>query len=239
MAVNLQNLNLDSLELVKSNKVVKLMMKREDGSYQNFQFSTAKMYVPFGVKTYNNQYSSFPNCHIDCSLNQAKTDASLAFRELLKALDFKLMTLIKENQHLFAKDSVECDMSTYSQFLRDNNNYPELMKLNLPRDKNGNFSFFVFNENREKVMINDANVEELLKKGIIFKGIVECSKVWYYNGKYGSQWNLVQLKLEKEVPKVILTKEKSGQTSTQNSGQNLNQEGVAQGIVSCIIDDDF
>ena len=84
--------------------------------------------------------------------------------------------------------------SMYSPILRPNKTYPKLMKIALPRDTKGNFEFVVFNENKEKVSITDSNIEEVLCKGKIFKGIVECGKVWYYNGRFGTTWNLKQMK---------------------------------------------
>jgi uncharacterized protein YbaP (TraB family) len=72
------------------------------------------------------------------------------------------------------------------------------MKLQLARDKNGNFESFIFNENKEKVKIDENNIDTILSKGKTFKTIIECVKVWYYNGKVGSIWKIVQLKFSEK-----------------------------------------
>lgn len=193
--INLSELNLDNLKLGKSGKTVKLL-------YNNVpvQIQTGKMYVPFGVKMFNNDYSSFTNCHIDCSLNQSESEISVKHREQLEALDNKIIELIEESVDLFSsKNSIHFQKESYSPILRENKTYPKLMKISLPRDKNGNFDFVVFNENKEKVPTNDSTISEVLCKGILFRGIIECNKIWYYNGKFGSQWNLVQMKFNKKV----------------------------------------
>jgi hypothetical protein len=68
------------------------------------------------------------------------------------------------------------------------------MKLQLPRDKNGNFESFIFDDQKEKIMLDSNNVSDIFSKGKVFKCIIECAKVWVYNGRIGSIWNVVQLK---------------------------------------------
>ena len=52
-------------------------------------------------------------------------------------------------------------------------------------------------------ILKEDNITELLCKGKMFKTIIECVKVWYYNGKVGSIWKVVQLKFcEREQPKI-------------------------------------
>ena len=187
--INILDIDLSKLDLGKSGRNIKLLYNR-----QPLQLVTSKMYTPFGVKVYNNDYSSFTNCHLDCSLNQGQDEILLA----LAALDNRIIELIKSKSNLF-KDAINIefddDVSTYySPFLRPNKNYPKLMKISLPRDKNGNFDFVLFSENKDKVPVDDKNIEDIFCKGTSFKGIIECSKLWYYKGKFGSTWNLVQLR---------------------------------------------
>jgi len=76
------------------------------------------------------------------------------------------------------------------------------MRLQLSRDKNGNFESFIFDETKQKIKITENNIDTILSKGKCFKTIIECVKVWYYNGKVGSIWKIVQLKLsERSLPK--------------------------------------
>ena len=208
--INILDLDLTKLDLGKSGRAIKLLYNK-----QPLQLVTSKMYTPFGVKIYNNDYSSFTNCHLDCSLNggQGQDEVSSA----LDALDNKIVELIKGKSNLF-KDAVNIDfdddISTYySPFLRPNKNYPKLMKISLPRDKNGNFDFVLFSENKEKVPVDDKNIEDIFCKGTSFKGIIECSKLWYYKGKFGSTWNLVQLRFS---PKGVNVDEDTEGQSSEN-----------------------
>jgi len=200
--MNLSELNLDNLKLGKSGKIVKLLYNNSP-----IEFTTGKMYAPFGVKIYNNEYSSFTNCYIDCSLNQSESEISIKHREQFEALDKKIIELIKESIHLFSSknDIIYEDDNFYSPILRENKTYPKLIKISLPRDRNGNFDFVIFNENKEKIPIDDSNISDVLFRGILFKGIIECNKIWYYNGKFGSQWNLKQMKFEKKIEKIEKT----------------------------------
>jgi hypothetical protein len=156
------------------------------------------MYTPFGVKVNTNNYSSFTNCTLDCSLNQNNSEVSVKYRESLDALDQRIIQLIQESLHLFNTDTnytPEDIPNIYGPILRENKTFPKLMKITLPRDSKGNFDYVVFNEDKEKVQITDDDkLLEVLCKGKIFKGIIECGKIWYFKGRFGTTWNLKQLK---------------------------------------------
>jgi uncharacterized protein YbaP (TraB family) len=81
------------------------------------------------------------------------------------------------------------------------------MKLQLTRDRNGNFESFVFDEKKQKIPIDENNIEDILCKGKTFKTIIECVKVWYYDGKVGTIWKIVQLKLSEKTFDEKLEKE--------------------------------
>lgn len=220
MSVNLLELDLNSLELVKHGKTIKLM-RMDNNNLVPLKITTGIMYIPFGVKTYNNSYSSFNSCHIDCSLNQSKSEISVRYREVMQKLDERILELIKKNLDLF--DKIVCsddDEINYSPLLRDNQNYPELIKISLPRDRNGNFVFFLFNEKKEKIPVDDSNIDEVLSKGKTFKSVLDCGKIWYYNDRFGSVWNLEQLRFT---------------TSIQESTSSQRQQMT---IKECIIDED-
>jgi hypothetical protein len=197
--VNLFDLDLSKLKVAKSGRNIKIMYGKEP-----LQLVTGKLYTPFGAKANQNSYSSFANCHIDCSLNQSKSEASVKYRESLEALDRKIIELIQENLGSFNTGnqtfSAEDIPNIYSPMLRENKTYPKLMKITLPRDSKGNFECVIFDENKDKVLIDENNLEEVLCKGKIFKGIVECAKIWYYNGRFGTSWNLKQLKFIENTP---------------------------------------
>lgn len=199
MSQNLNNLDVSNIFIAKSGRSVKLLTKNAEGKLVPVQITTSKMYTPFGVKIDSNQYSSFTNCSVSCSLDKSTT---IVQKNKIEELEKKIVSLIKDSMDLFPKETQSITFddtdSFYCPLLRGNSSYPKLMKLSLPRDKNGNFDFFVFGENKEKIPITDSNIEDVLFKGACFRGIIECSKLWYYNGRIGSTWNVVQLRLEKK-----------------------------------------
>lgn len=178
----------DGFNLAKSGRTVKLLYKKEP-----VQFCTTSLYTPFGVKWMSKEWSSFDDYWIDCSMNRNSEE----FKTFMEKLDETIKTLVKDNSHLFQNLT---DDFAYSSVLRENGAYPKLMKLGLPRDKNGNFTCFLFDENKKKIKLDEGNIEGLLKKGKIFKCIIECTKVWSYNGQVGSIWNVVQLKFSPPKP---------------------------------------
>lgn len=186
--LNLDNIDWSAFTLGKSGRTIKLLYNKT-----SFQFCTSLLYSPFGAKSNVKDWSKFDEYYLDCSLNQSNSEQSIKFREFLTKLDEKINELVKENKELL---NIPTDSSeyVYNTILRENKNYPKLMKLQLPRDKNGNFDCFIFSNDKSKIKINDSNVEETLTKGKIFKCIIECSKLWYFKEKVGSMWNIVQLK---------------------------------------------
>jgi hypothetical protein len=196
--IDLNNLNFQDFQLGKSGRAIRLLYNKEP-----VQFCTSTMYLPFGVKAINKEWSTFTEYNMECSLNQSTSETSVAFRESLQKLDYILKNLVKENLSLFTSKNETPDINfDYTPILRENNPYPQLMRVNLPRDKNGNFECFIFDEKKQKIPLNENNINDLLIKGKMFKCIIECVKVWYFNGKVGSIWKVVQLKFsERESPK--------------------------------------
>lgn len=197
--MNISDIVLSQLKLAKSGRMIKIMYNKEP-----LQLVTGKMYTPFGVKINTNTYSNFTNCTLDCSLNQSNSEVSVKYRESLEALDNRIIELIQESLHLFDTNCTAEDIpNIYGPILRENKTFPKLMKITLPRDSKGNFDYVIFNENKEKVLITDDDkLSEVLCKGKIFKGIIECGKIWYFKGRFGTTWNLKQLKFVENTERV-------------------------------------
>lgn len=191
--VNLNEIDLNQLKIAKSGKMIKLVYNKEP-----LQLITSKIYSPFGVKVNTNTYSNFTTCHLDCSLNQSNSETSVKYSKALEALDNRIIELIQEYEQLFNTDNDNINFndikSIYCPILKENKTYPKLMKISLPRDTKGNFDFVVFDETKNKITVDDSTIEQVLCKGKIYKGIIECSKIWYYKGKFGTTWNFKQLK---------------------------------------------
>lgn len=207
--MDLQNINIDDFKIGKSGRAIKLFYNKEP-----VQFHTSTLYLPFGVKSVNKEWSDYSEYNIDCSLNQSSSETSMTFRKSIESLDKIVQELVKNNLELFnSKNETANENFTYFPILRENGNYPKLMKLQLPRDKNGNFESFLFDENKQKIKLEEDNIETHLNKGKAFKAIVECVKLWYYNGKVGSIWKVVQLKFSEKTQ----FKDQTQDTSVNNS----------------------
>ncbi len=195
--IDIGNIEWEKLKVVKSGRIVKLMYDN-----QPFSFCTSTLYSPFGVRSITKDWSTFPEYSIDCSLNQSSSESAVAFKTFLEELDTRLTTIVQENMHVFSSPKSNTDTNTsfdYQPILRENGSYPKLLRLQLKRDKNGNFTSFVFDENKNNIKIDENNIEETLVKGKTFKAIIECSKVWLYNGKVGTIWNIDQMRFDKNV----------------------------------------
>lgn len=207
MILDLSAFDSEKFSLAKSGRNIKLLYDK-----QPFQICTTTLYTPFGVKNISKDWSNFNEYWIDCSLNQSPNENSTNFRNFVETLDKKIVELVNDNKTLFPNYSDKLD---YTNILRENKNYPKLMKLQLLRDKNGNFESFIFDENKKKIRVNENSIEEILSKGKMFKCIIECSKVWVYNGKIGSIWNVVQLKLSEQKREAVNNKTESSIDYTQ------------------------
>lgn len=206
-----KNIDEASFKLAKSGRAVKLLYNKEP-----VQICTSILYSPFGVKPIIKEWSNFTEYNLDCSLNQSNSENSVLFRETIERLDTIIQKLVKDNLSLF---NAKQDDFVYNNILRANGTYPKLIKFNLPRDKNGNFESFIFDINKEKIPISENNIEEILSKGKVFRAIIECVKVWVYNGKVGSIWKVVQLKFSEKEPDNNV---KSNVVNTDNNNEKPN-----------------
>ena len=205
MLLDFQNVDWDLFKLAKAGRSVKILYNKEP-----LQFCTSTLYSPFGVKSIVKDWSSSTEYSVDISINQSTTEVAIVFREFLEKLDKKIEELTKQNVELFASKNGDSNF-IYCPVLRENKNYPKLLKLQFPRDKNANFETFFFDENKNKIKIDESNIEQYISKGKLFKCIIECSKIWMYNGKVGSIWNTFQLKF---------TENKRPQNDTEQSNSN-------------------
>lgn len=190
--INIDSIDWEKLKLVKSGRTVKLMYDKKPLS-----FCTSTLYSPFGVKSVMKEWATFAEYSIDCSLNQSSNDSAVTFKAFLDELDKRVTQMVQDNLNVFnnPKSNVAIQSSIdYQPIMRENGSYPKLVRLQLNRDKNGNFTSFAFDESKNSIKIDEGNVADVLVKGKAFKAIIECSKLWFYNGKVGSIWNIEQLR---------------------------------------------
>jgi len=207
---DLNKLNFKSLSLAKSGRTVKLIVDK-----QPINISIPCMYIPFGLNKIKKQWSNFEEYSVDCYLSNISNylNESKEFDNKMNELNDAIFNISKENIQLF--NVPNSDDLTYSSFYRDNKTFPKLLKLHLPRDTNGNFTTMFFDENSNPIVVNENNIETILSKKTSFKCIMTCSKVWIYQNKIGSIWNIVQLKLISNTG-----------ASTSNSNQTTSEESI-------------
>jgi len=202
---DLLKLNFDDLMLAKSGRVIKLIQDK-----QPLNLSTVTLYLPFGVSKYKKQWSAFEEYSVDCYINDSNNNTEYVSK--LTEFNDHLFNLSKSNLQLFGlHQSVEV---TNSPFYRDNKTFPKLLKLQLPRDQNGNFTTQFFDENSKRIIVNEQNIDTVLSKKTLFKSIITCSKVWAYQNKIGSIWNVLQLKL------VPLSKNTENSSDSEGGSEN-------------------
>lgn len=199
---NLQELVFDQFNLAKVSRNVRLIQNK-----QNLNINTQVLFMPFNLNKYKKQWTNMDEYSVDCYVQD------VACSEKLTQLDEFIFDLSKKNAQLFNVPNL--NDASYSPMYRDNKTYPKLLKLYLPRDNNGNFTTQFFDEKSEKIIVDENNIETILTKKTMFKCIITCSKVWYYQNKIGSIWNIVQLKL--------VSNDKTN-SSDNNSDNSCNSE---------------
>lgn len=185
---HIKDLHIDDIEIVKIKEDRRSFFTLCQGETP-IEFSTSILYTPFGINKNVNNYTHTNEYYINVSVNSIDTENAIKSREMLENLDKKIESLVRENLHLFKVDENWEYLSCY----KNNSDYPKLIKLNFNRDKHGNFITHVFDSNREKILLDEENIEELFKKGASFKAIINCGKLWSYNNRIGSIWNINQL----------------------------------------------
>ena len=135
--------------------------------------------MPFNLNKYKKQWSNFEEYTVDCYIDDSKSNNDYIVK--LTQFNDSIFDLIKSNKNLFNVPDNEDII--YSSFYRENKTYPKLFKLQLPRDTQGNFLTQFFDENSEKIFVdeNTINLTELLSalEYFIFKNLydehcIEC-----------------------------------------------------------------
>lgn len=188
-----KEMDFDKLKVGLDKKTVKLYYEKKDENnnsiLEDFQIQLPHMHLPFGLKENENknQWSNFKEYYFDCGLKDFSEKDN--FNQFLTNLNNKVMTLINESKNF--KDN--CNENNYYKIHKSNN----LIKLNLLRDKEGNFNSYVFKYNsgkkHEKILLKDENIYDVVKQGTMFIPTINCSKIYFYKEKFGSIWNIVQM----------------------------------------------
>jgi hypothetical protein len=216
--VKWKEIDFEKIKIGLDKKTVKLYYEKTnecgDLITEDLQIQFPHMYLPWGVKENENksQWSNFKEYYYDCSLRNDSEESN--FNSFLENLNKKIKTLI--SQHSSFKE--ECNENNYGKIERPGK-FKSLIKLNIQRDKEGNFNSYFFKYNsakkHDKILIKDENIHEILKPGTIFIPTINCSKIYYYKDKYGSVWNMIQML-------IINTSENKSSDNNNNNNNNNN-----------------
>jgi len=195
-SVLIKDIDMNKITYLKAGKGGKLVYNygtENDENIQEFKFSTNTMYSPFGINENQSKFSPHLEYSISASVNASEMDNAVATRESLELLDRRIEDIIKEKSGSLNLQ----DDYVYFSFYKNSGNYPKLIKFSFPRDTHGNFKTTVFDNDKKKIPLSDSNISDIFKKGSLFKISVINKKIWTYNGKVGTIWDIDQVKLIK------------------------------------------
>lgn len=177
----------DKLKLGKSKRNVNLYHGK-----QRLFFRSGKLKAPFGVQI--NKFktdSDFTEYYIDFSVDKNENKDLV---DVITTMEGKIKEHLVEQQ-MFNEDSLDELAPKFNSILKENSGYNPLLKMNIPRKSSGHFDFTVFDKNKEVVHITDANIQDVLFKGVFCKIIFEIDKIWYFKDKYGVTLKVNQIRL--------------------------------------------
>lgn len=182
------------LDIIKAGRGVKLVNNKEQ-----LAFTTGILCLPFGLKSEKRDWSPHMEYYMDAFVVE---DEQIDY---FTKLDQHIKHIIEAKRDMLKiiEDVPDIRPVLRENTFRENTNY--ILKLNLKRDNNGNFTSFMFNDGPDnelvKLKVTEANINEYLKKGVSFKATIECTKIWYFKGKVGSSWAVNQLRFCKQSTK--------------------------------------
>ena len=152
-----------------------------------------KMKAPFGASFFGDKQKY----HLDMSC-EGHEETLLT---KLKLLDSWVINSARENSMEWFGElmDVEAIASKYNSCLRSSDQWPTNFRVKIIKDRNqeGRFSCKFYDESKSEIIVDNENVQEILKKGCFTKTIVECVGVWFNNetGKFGISWKAFQMKI--------------------------------------------
>lgn len=183
---------INNLQFCKSGKITKLF----NNGNEQLKIFTTPLYLPFGLgkkNSFNNTTEYFLDCFI--STNNPEYES---FINYIDNLESEIKNVIKTQYKTL--DNKLTNEPGYYPILRNNKNYPKILKINFKRDAQGNFLTMLFDENKNKIKLTENNISDIFTKNTSFKCLIECTKLWLFQNQIGSYWHITQIKLEKQEP---------------------------------------
>lgn len=127
----------------------------------------------------------------------------------LETLDKLLIKAGHENRAAWLKlpkASEEVIETCYSSLIKKsrdketgevNGKYPDEFRVKMVK-RDGEYQFQMVDEHKSPIDMasEDFNMEEHVKKGTKFRGVIRCNGVWIGNGKFGCTWKAEQIMVE-------------------------------------------
>jgi ASC-1-like (ASCH) protein len=181
-----QDLEGEKIKLGRSKNCAKLFYEKK-----RMLFKTGKIKMPFGVQVNKfKTYSDFTEYYIDFSIGQGNDE----FEKLIGSVE-EIVRSQLSNQKVLSDETVEVIEEKFNSILKKNDEYPPLLKVNLPRKGSGQFDFTVFDKEKEVIEVNDANIQDVFAKGGFCKIVFEVDRIWNYKERYGMTVKLNQLRV--------------------------------------------
>tara|TARA_Y100000589_G_scaffold325052_1_gene362232 strand:- start:2501 stop:3640 length:1140 start_codon:yes stop_codon:yes gene_type:complete len=175
---NIDNNNIIFTDPIKINdKILHVPIKYKDRGKKNFLLQTPKMYLPFGISSFDkNKYVNYSFRDVDIN-KEVKT-----FYNILS----DIINIVKKK----AKEwDIFIGRKRYKKNLKINGNYPALLSTKIDYVEN-EYNIKIYDNHRNKIEIEDV---EKNKYGI---GIIEISHVWVMEHRiYSIQIKTLQLKI--------------------------------------------
>lgn len=189
--------SIQTIVLAKVGKTTRLVT----AGNEPVQFTTPLMWTPFGVNSSSKEWMKFTEYSVSASIDSEDPQKE-SFEAFSDAMDARVKDLVKNSfdsfntktKHVF--DNPESvDAFKVCSVLKENGGYPKLMKMTLTRNQQtGVFTTALFDTAKTRIKMSDSDINDVITRGKAFKAIVQCDKVWVFNGMIGVTWTISQLK---------------------------------------------
>tara|TARA_Y100000389_G_scaffold45055_1_gene39832 strand:- start:52 stop:792 length:741 start_codon:yes stop_codon:yes gene_type:complete len=193
---------------------------------------TPLMVCPYGLGRYDGDTVKYS---LDFSFRgKDETPAIKRFYDMLNSLDDKILEESSKNSLAWFKkktQSKDVSEALYTPSVKvatengePTDKYPPTFKCSI-KSYDGKFKVLSFNDEKEPI---DNNLQTTLSKGQTVRGIVKLSGIWFAGGKFGTKWELQQLKF---TPRVNINEysfvdDEDDETTNNNSTEEGNTETV-------------
>ncbi len=205
---------------------------------------TPSLPVPFGFSGYTDENSGKVSYSMGMQLSGYENDTKVKqFYEAIKAVDeFMIDQALKNSKEWFgkvcSKETIEDKYSPNIKIAKDKNGdpkpYPPSVKVafNKLRDSD-EFECKVFgvdskNDPNPKP-ITDIPLEELIPKRSQVTTLIQCTGIWFVNGKFNCKWKAIRVRLDSQPERIsgygfVDESNNDGSSSSNVVNTNIHQE---------------